>query len=268
MPTDELVSTAATRLAQAIRERRLSSVDVVNAYLTRLEAVNPALNAVVELNSKARAQARQADEALARGEQLGPLHGLPITVKEAFAVQGMRTTGGTFGRQARVADRDATAVARLRAAGAIILGTTNTSELSMSFESDNLVYGRSNNPYDLTRTPGGSSGGEAAIIAAGGLPLGLAGDYAGSTRVPAHFCGIAGLRPTVGRVARTGYFPPVGAVRGLLAQPGPLARSVADLALMLPAIAGPDGHDPTVVPMPVEWTATTDLAHLRGGVLH
>jgi amidase len=155
-------------------------------------------------------------------------------VKEAFAVAGMRSTGGTHGRKAFVADQDATAVARLRAAGAIILGTTNTSELSLSFESDNLVYGRTSNPYDQTRTAGGSSGGEAAIIAADGSPLGLAGDYAGSTLIPAHFCGIAGLRPTVGRVARTGYFPPMAAVRGLMAQPGAAGaqrgRSCADAA--------------------------------------
>lgn len=263
MSTDEVVYSSATALAHAIRAKHISAEEVVTAYLARLGAVNPALNAVVEVNPEAHAQARRADEALLRGQRLGPLHGLPITVKEAFAVTGMRSTGGTLGRKTFVAEQDATAVARLRAAGAIILGTTNTPELSLSFESDNLVYGRTNNPYDLTRTPGGSTGGEAAIIAAGGSPLGLAGDYAGSTRVPAHFCGIAGLRPTVGRVSRTGYFPPMGAVRGLLAQPGPLARYVADLALMLPVISGADGHDHSVVPMPVTTSAPIDLTGVR-----
>ena len=159
MSSAHLIFTSATALATAIRTKHLSAAEVVTAFLARIDAVNPQLNAVVELNPDALLHARRADDALRRGDRLGPLHGVPLTIKESFAVRGMRATGGTLGRAHVVADQDASAVARLRAAGAIILGTTNTPELSFSFECDNLVYGRTNNPYDLNRTPGGSSGG-------------------------------------------------------------------------------------------------------------
>jgi amidase len=162
-----------------------------------------------------------------------------------------------------VPEQDATAVARLRAAGAIVLGKTNVPELSLAFESDNLVYGRTNNPYDLTRTPGGSSGGEAAIIAAGGSPLGLGTDAAGSIRLPAHFCGIAGLKPTHGRVPRSGAFPPPVGLLADLWQVGPLARRVEDLIASLPILVGPDGHDPSVAPVPLHDPASVRMTDLR-----
>ena len=169
---------------------------------------------------------------------------------------------GHSGRAAFVPARDATAVARLRAAGGILLGKTNCTELCGSGETDNLVYGRTNNPYDLSRSPGGSSGGEAAIIAAGGSPLGLASDFGGSIRGPAHLCGIAGLNPTFGRVPRTGHIPPYGGAYDT-ARIGPMARYVEDLALVLPIIAGPDGIDPTVAPVPVGDPNTVTVRGLR-----
>jgi amidase len=264
MLTDELIYTSATALAQAIRERKLSSAEVVAAHLERIEAVNPSLNAVVQLAAEtARAQAKAADEALARGELKGPLHGVPVTIKDAIETAGVITTGGTLGRAAYTPAQDATAVARLRAAGAIILGVTNIPEMSYGYESDNLVYGRTNNPYDLSRTAGGSSGGEAAVIAAGGSPLGLGGDFAGSIRVPAHFCGIAGLRPTPGRVPGTGYVPTLGGLVGMLSQNGPMARYVEDLSLMLPIIAGLNWRDPRVIPMPLGDPNQVDLKRLK-----
>ena len=160
----------------------------------------------------ARKEADEADAALARGEIKGPLHGVPVTIKDTLETAGVICTGGTKGRANFVPKADATAVARLRGAGAIVLGKTNVPELAGALESDNLIYGRTNNPYDLTRTPGGSSGGESAIVAACGSPLGLGTDAGGSIRVPAHFCGLAAIKPTSGRVPRTGQFPmPLGA---------------------------------------------------------
>ena len=175
---------------------------------------------------------------------------------------GIITTAGTLGRCSFVRQQDATAVARLRAAGGILLGKTNCTELCGSGETDNLVYGRTNNPYDTARSPGGSSGGEAAIIAAGGSPLGLASDFGGSIRGPAHLCGIAGLNPTFGRVPRTGHIPPYGGAYDT-ARIGLMARFVEDLPLVLPIIAGPDGLDPSAVPAPVGDPKTVKLPGLR-----
>jgi amidase len=154
-------------------------------------------------------------------------------------------------------------VARLKGAGAVVLGKTNVPEISLAFESDNLVYGRTNNPYGLDRTPGGSSGGEAAAVASGMSPLGLGSDAGGSIRVPAHFCGVAGLRPTTGRTARTGHFPPTGGVTDALMQAGPLARRVEDLWLALPLLCGPDWRDPSVVPVPLGDPAAVEFEGLR-----
>ena len=260
----ELIYSSATELARIIRDKQVSSEEVVDAHLQRIDIVNPKLNAIVQLtDDEARAQATAADTALARGETKGPLHGVPVTIKEAIETAGVISTGGTLGRASFVPTRDATSVARLRAAGAIILGNTNAPELSLAYESDNLIYGPTNNPYDLSRTAGGSTGGEAAIIAAGGSPLGLGGDFAGSIRVPAHFCGIAGLRPNPGRASGNGYFPPAGGMISMLAQNGPMARYVEDLSLMLPIIAGVDWRDPYTVPMPLGDPGTVDLKGLR-----
>lgn len=260
----EIIFASATTLARAIRERQVSSQEVVDAYLTRIAAINPPLNAVVQCRwEAARAEASAADEALARGESSGPLHGVPFTIKDIFEVAGMICTSGTTGRAAFTASQDALAVARMRAAGAIVLGLTNLPELGLAYESDNLVYGRTKNPYDLSRTPGGSSGGEAALIAAGGSPLGLGTDSGGSIRVPAHFCGVAGLKPTWGRIPLTGLFPPSLGIGARTCHVGPLARFVEDLALTWPILSGMDWHDATVVPMPLFEPQKRGLRPLR-----
>ena len=262
---DELIYASANALAKAIRAKEVTSLEVVDAYLERIEAVNPQLNAVVQLGADvARGQARAADAALAQGEVKGPLHGVPVTIKDSLDTAGMISTGGTTGRRAFVPAQDATVVARMRAAGAILLGKTNTPELTLSIETDNLIYGRTNNPYDLSRTPGGSSGGAAAIIAAGGSPLDLGSDTGGSIRQPAHYCGIAGLKPTSSRVPRTGHIVSfdVGALE-MFTQIGPMARFVEDLILTLPIIAGVDWRDPAVIPMPLADPRRVELKGLR-----
>ncbi|HYH85994.1 MAG TPA: amidase [Pyrinomonadaceae bacterium] len=261
---DEIIYASATQLARAIREREVSSDEVVSAYLARIEEVNPKLNALVQVTADAaRERAREADAATARGESWGPLHGVPVTIKDAFETAGVVSVGGTKGRAGYVPQEDAAGVARLKNAGAVVLGKTNVPEISLAFESDNLVYGQTNNPYDLARTPGGSSGGEAAAIASGMSPLGLGSDAGGSIRLPAHFCGIAGIKPTSGRTPRTGHFLPPGGVLDSLWQTGPLARSVEDLALALPLLCGVDWRDPSVVPMPLGDPAAVELKNLR-----
>jgi amidase len=255
---------SATAIAAAIRTGALSSREAVDACLARIERVNPQLNAVVALRAEgARADADAADAARAQGRSLGPLHGVPITVKDSFDTAGLVTTWGTPGRRGFVPTEDATAVARLRAAGAIVLGKTNTPELTLGFESVNPIHGRTCNPYDATRTSGGSSGGAAAIVAAGGAPLELGSDTGGSIRLPAHFCGIAGIRPTAGCVSRAGHAIGPGSAIDALTTIGPLARRVEDLALALRLVAGPDGRDPFVVPVPLRDPAAVDVSQLR-----
>lgn len=261
--TDELCFASATRLADAIRGREVSSIEVVDACLARIEEVNPSLNAVVRLTDDARQRAAEADAELARGVAPGPLHGVPFTIKDSLDTVRVVTTAGTVGWRDRVPTRDATVVARLKAAGGILLGKTNTPEFTWSNETDNDVYGRTSNPYDLTRTPGGSSGGAAAIVAAGGSPFDIGSDTGDSIRQPAHVCGIAGLKPTSGRVPRTGHWP---GYRGLLesfTQLGPLARRVEDLELLLPILAGPDEEDPHVPPVPLGDPSTVVVEGLR-----
>lgn len=249
-PSD-LTALSAIQIADAIRRRKVSCVEVVDAHMRRISANNSKLNAIVQLNEEAaRIAAVAADKTLSRGVRVGVLHGLPVTVKDSFDVAGVISTGGTTGRRSFRPTRDATVVERLRAAGAIILGKTNTAELTLAYETDNLVYGRTNNPYDVSRTPGGSSGGAAAAIAAGFSALDICSDTGGSIRVPSHFCGIAGLKPTSGRVPRTGHIISWDGVFQSFTQPGPMARTVEDLALLLQIIAGPDGKDPWIVPEP------------------
>jgi amidase len=262
---DELIYASAATMARAIRDKKVSVKELVTAHLQRIEAVNPALNAVVYITyERALAEALAADQALTRGTTIGPLHGVPITIKDSLDTAGVVSTGGTKGRANFVPEHDATVVARLRAAGAILLGKTNTPELTLAGETNNLVYGQTNNPYDLSRTPGGSSGGAGAILAAGGSPLDIGSDTGGSIRLPAHFCGITGLKPTSGRVPRTGHIVPfgLGAVDSLT-QNGPMARYVEDLILTLPIIAGVDWRDPGIVPMPLGDPDAVDLRSLR-----
>ncbi len=214
---------------------------------------------------RARRQARAAETAIARNESLGPLHGVPISIKSSIEVRGMRCEAGTKLRAGLVAAEDAPLVSRLRNAGAIILGTTNTPELLMAWETDNLLYGRTNNPWDLSRTPGGSSGGEAAAIAAGCSAGGVGSDGGGSIRVPAHFTGICGLKPTPGRIPATGHFPTSVGPFALIGVVGPMARTVADLQLLFEVMQGPDDGDPSAAPVPVRWPSRDDLKKLRIG---
>jgi amidase len=264
---NELVFRSATWMASAIRKREISSSELIEAHLQHIEKTNPPLNAVVRvLAEHAREEARAADAAFARGETKGPFHGVPMTVKDAWEVAGVPSTGGTLGRADFLPQRDATVIARMRAVGAIAIGMTNLPELSFAFESDNLVHGRSNNPYNLARTPGGSGGGGGAAIAAGMSPIEIGADMGGSIRLPSAFCGIAGIRPTTGRCPMTGYFPPaLGWIR-MVTDAGPMARTVDDLELTLTMVAGPDWIDSAVHPAPLATTAKVNLKGLRVAV--
>jgi amidase len=249
-PSLNILSLSVVELAAAIRRNEIPSEAAVSAYLDRIDEVNPKLNAVVQLRRDAAiAEAKAADRV--PPEKRGALHGVPVTIKDSLDVAGIISTGGTQGRAKYVPPHDATVVARLRAAGAIVLGKTNTPDLTMSFETNNLVYGRTNNPFDVARTPGGSSGGAAAIVAAGGSPLDIGSDTGGSIRVPSHFCGIAGIKPTAGRVSRAGHIIDFAGPSESLTHVGPLARHVDDLAFALAIIAGPDNIDPHVVDAPL-----------------
>lgn len=241
--SEELTTFNAARLAGLIRRREVSPVEVAEVYLRRVEGLNPDLNAVVTLAPDVLEQARGAERALMRGEGAGPLHGVPLTVKDTIDVRALRATAGSRVRAGRVPDEDATAVARLRAAGAVILGKTNCAEMALDYTSDNLVFGRTVNPHDARRTPGGSSGGCAAAVAACLTAGSLGSDLAGSIRIPAHFCGVAGLRPTAARVPRDGHCPPVAGPYTLGASLGPLARSVEDLRLFYEVLSGARGGD-------------------------
>ena len=251
--SEELTAKSATELATLIRARAVSPVEVVEAYLRRIDRLNPALNAIVTLSPRVLDQARVAESDLTNGKQVGPLHGLPLTVKDTIDTEDLRSTSGSRLRANYVPDRDATAVARLKAAGAIILGKTNTPEMAIPYETDNPVFGRTNNPHALDRTPGGSSGGEAAAIAACLSPAGIGSDLSGSIRVPAHFCGIAGLKPTTGRVPMEGHTPRATGTLALGACIGPMARTVEDLALLFKVIAdSPSGISNRASPLPEE----------------
>ena len=263
MNDGELCFQPVTVLAEEIRAGRVSSSEVVEACLHRIAEVNPLINAVVRLADDATDAARLADADLRAGTLRGPLHGVPFTIKDSLDTAGLITTAGSIGWSDRVPERDATVVARLRAAGGILLGKTNTPEFTWSDETDNLVFGRTSNPYDVSRTPGGSSGGAGAIVAAGGSPFDIGSDTGDSIRQPAHVCGIAGLKPTSGRVPRTGHSPGFGGILESLTQLGPMARRVDDLALLLPIIAGPDGEDPHVPPVPLGRPADVAVAGLR-----
>jgi fatty acid amide hydrolase len=261
-----ITSLTATEIAQKIKAGELSAREVVDAHIQRIEQVNTRINAVViPLFDQARKEADAADTAQRQGHVLGPLHGVPITIKEQFLVKDTATTLGVLNLKNHRATEDGPLVKRLREAGAIILGKTNTGQLLMYIESDNPVYGRTNNPWSLERSPGGSSGGEAAIIAAGGSPLGLGADFGGSIREPSHFCAIQGLKPTAWRLTKFDIRPGIfsGGQEGIVPQPGPMARSVADLALAMGILAAPglERIDSSVPPVP--WP-TFDKVSMRG----
>ena len=242
----------ATELARLVSSGSVCAADVVTAHLEQIERLEPRLNAFVDRRAGAALEeARAQDRAAAHGAPRGPLGGLPVTVKGAIEVAGLRCESGSPSRRGRVAAADAAVVSRLRAAGAIVLGTTNVADMLMGYESDNPLHGRTNSPWDPERTPGGSSGGEAAAIAAGCSAGGIGSDGGGSLRVPAHFTGICGLKPTPGRIPATGHQPPCLGPGSLIGVVGPMARTVADLYLLFSAIAGWDASDPMAAPVPV-----------------
>ncbi len=261
--TDDLHFMSAVEMATAIRTGARSAVELAEACLRRIGAVNPRINAVVRLADGSLEAAHAADADLRAGTLRGPLHGVPFTIKDSLDTAGLITTAGTAGWSGRIPDRDATVVARLRAAGGILLGKTNTPEFTWSNETDNLVYGRTSNPYDLERSPGGSSGGSAAIVAAGGSPFDIGSDTGDSIRQPSHVCGVAGLKPTSGRVPRTGHSPSYRGLMESLTQLGPIARRVDDLTLLLSIIAGPDGTDPHVAPVALRDPIAVQIPGLR-----
>lgn len=247
----ELIFQSATRLAELIRAKEVSPVEVVKAHIQRIEEVNPKLNAFVNTTfDTALESARLSEQRITRGEDVGLMEGVPISIKDTIETAGVRTVSGTRLRESFVPEQDAPVVARLKRAGAIMLGKTNVPEMAMDYRSENPVYGRTSNPWDLGRVPGGSSGGEGAAIASGCSAGGVGSDLGGSIRVPSHFCGIVGLKPTPGRVPGSGHFPPGVGPFSLGASLGPMARRVEDLALMLKVLAGFDPSDPASVPLP------------------
>ncbi len=239
----DLTALSLTELAELIGTKQASPVEVVEAHLRRIELLNPTLNAIPTLAKDALDRARQAEQAMISGGRIGALHGLPLTVKDTIETAGLRTTSGSRMRAEFVPERDATAVARLKDAGAIILGKSNAAEMAMDYTADNPVFGRTNNPYDHSRTPGGSSGGEAAAIASGMSPGGIGSDLAGSVRIPSHFCGIAGLKPGVGRVPGAGQFPASDGPYSLGSVIGPMARTVDDLKLLFSVLSASPKSD-------------------------
>jgi Asp-tRNA(Asn)/Glu-tRNA(Gln) amidotransferase A subunit family amidase len=263
---NDLTFLPATDMAQQIRERKISPVELVDAHLAKIERLNPKLNAFVHVDAqRARREARDAEAAVMRGGSLGPLHGVPISIKSSLDVAGFRCEAGTRLRIGNIAAEDAPLVARLRNAGAIVLGVTNTPELLMAWETDNLLSGRTNSPWDRDRTPGGSSGGEAAAIAAGMSAGGVGSDGGGSIRVPAHFSGICGLKPTPGRVPATGHFPAPGGPFAMIGVVGPMARTVADVRALFEVMQGPDEGDACAAPVQLRWTSDDEAVKLRVG---
>jgi amidase len=266
---DKLTFLTATELASLIHDRRVSSQEVLEAHLSQIAIHNPSIKAIVTMDEQGvRQRAKEADEVLARGGIWGPLHGVPVTIKDVFETAGMRTTSSFKPLAAYVPKQDATVVARLRGAGAIILGKTNTCEMAGDEQTNSPLFGRTNNPWNLERTPGGSSGGSAAAVASGMSPLDIGSDIGGSVRNPAHFCGVSSLKPSDYRVPFTGHIPPPPGTkgRGLLRYfltPGPLARSVQDLRLTLSIIAGPDEREWEVPPVPLEPAPKRELQELR-----
>jgi Asp-tRNA(Asn)/Glu-tRNA(Gln) amidotransferase A subunit family amidase len=262
----EVIFFSAVSMAEQIRKEKISSVELVDAHLKQIEKLNPRLNAFVHVDTEcARRAARAAEAEVIAKKKLGPLHGVPISIKSSISVAGLRCESGTRLRAGFVSAQDAPLVARLRAAGAIVLGVTNTPELLMAWETNNLLHGRSNNPWDLERTPGGSSGGEAAAIAAGMSAGGVGSDGGGSIRVPAHFSGICGLKPTPGRIPATGHYPESAGPFALIGVVGPLARTVADLKVLFEVMQGPDDGDACAAPVPLHWPSEAETRRLRVG---
>jgi amidase len=266
MPPNDPCSLPARVLADKLKHRELTATAVLEAHLARIERDNPTLNAAISLDvDGARKSAQVADGALDRGESLGPLHGVPMTLKDGHDVAGLRTTLGVPALD-RMATEDGTVAARLRKAGAILFGHTNVPGWLADYQSTNAIFGRTSNPYDRTRTAGGSSGGAAAAVASGMTPLEVGSDLAGSMRLPAHLCGVYALKTTEHRVPLTGFFRlPFESPRSvrIMTTLGPMARDLGDLELALSILAGPDAYDTEVPAVPFHPTPRQSLAGLR-----
>lgn len=264
--TRSLIQLSASQLARLVRQKQLSPVEAIEAYLTHIDQLNSSLNAFVCIEeARARAAAKHIEAEVMRGENSKPLLGVPVSIKSCIDVQGLRCDAGSRLRDGHVASADAPLVARLKSAGAIVIGNTNTPEMLMAYHTDNDLQGRTSNPWDLARTPGGSSGGEAAAIASCMSAAGIGSDGGGSIRVPAHFSGICGLKPTPGRIPASGHFPPCGGPFSFIGVVGPMARTVEDLKILLEVTAGYDAGDPVSWPLSPDSTSELQTRKLRIG---
>jgi Asp-tRNA(Asn)/Glu-tRNA(Gln) amidotransferase A subunit family amidase len=263
---EQLIKTPAWQMAELVRQKQVSPVELVEAHFTQIERLNPILNAFVDLrHDAATAEARALETKLARGETVGPLAGIPVSIKSSIDVANMKCEAGSRLRQGNIPQSDAVLVSRLKQAGAVVLGVTNTPEFLMAYESDNLIYGRTSNPWNLDHSAGGSSGGESAAIAACMSAAGVGSDGGGSIRVPAHFTGICGLKPTPGVIPSSGHFPVGVGPFALTGQVGPMARTVKDLSLMLRVMAGADTGDPMAAPYELSESTGKELRQLKIG---
>jgi amidase len=257
-----------SEITESVRSKDVSPAEIVAAHLKRIEALQGKINAFVHIDADgARAQARRAEDAVRRGEALGPLHGVPITLKSCIDVAGWPCPAGSLLRKEYIAPSDAPLVARMRQAGAILLGNTNTPEFLMAYETDNLVSGKTSNPWNVSHSAGGSSGGEAAAIASGCSVAGVGSDGGGSIRVPAHFCGLCGLKPTPGRIPSTGHFPAGIGAFSWIGVVGPMARTIADVRVLFEVMAGMDSGDALSAPVPIRAVTDAQLKGLRVGIL-
>jgi Asp-tRNA(Asn)/Glu-tRNA(Gln) amidotransferase A subunit family amidase len=266
--TDISTFSTIAEITASIRSKKVSPVEIVDAHLSRIESLQPKLNAFVHLDAgAARAQARAAEAAVSRSQALGLLHGVPVTLKSCIDVANWPCPAGSLLRKDYVPRSDAPLVSRLKSAGAILLGNTNTPEFLMAYETNNLLTGKTSNPWNLAYSSGGSSGGEAAAIAAGCSMGGVGSDGGGSIRVPAHFCGICGLKPTPGRIPSTGHFPSGAGAFGWIGVVGPMARTVADVRALFEVMAGPDAGDAHSAPVPLRTYPENDLRATPIGLL-
>jgi amidase len=255
------------QIAEGIRSKEFSSIEIIDAHYKRIDSCEPRLNAFAHLDGQAGGQAFAAESSLLRGDPVGSLHGVPLTVKSCIDVAGWPCPAGSVLRMAYIPRTDAPLVARLKAAGAILLGNTNTPEFLMAYETNNLTHGKTSNPWNLAYSAGGSSGGEAAAIASGCSAGGVGSDGGGSIRVPAHFCGICGLKPTPGRIPATGHFPPGAGAFSWIGVVGPMARTIADVRLLFGVMAGPDAGDALSAPVPLRAYQENELRGVRVGIL-
>jgi Asp-tRNA(Asn)/Glu-tRNA(Gln) amidotransferase A subunit family amidase len=255
-------------IAREIRSKNVSTVEIIELHLKRIETLQPKLNAFVHLNAEgAREQARAMESDVAQGARVGPLHGIPLSIKSCIDVAGWPCPAGSLLRKEYIPKQDAPLVSRLKAAGAILLGNTNTPEFLMAYETNNRITGKTSDPWNVAHSAGGSSGGEAAAIASGCSAGGAGSDGGGSIRVPAHFCGICGLKPTPGRIPATGHFPPGAGAFSWIGVVGPMARTIADVRLLFEVMAGPDAGDALSAPVPLRTYHETELRGMHIGIL-